>query len=412
MSLFRREKRARGFNGTFSNIFGSSRTQKAGGDVAKNLPLVIGVFNGIADSIAQCSVRVHREVDGVSVPTKNPKWIDTPNSLQTRFQFWEQVAQSLLYYGNAYIYKLKVKGRLAELHVLHPDDVEVTQEKRFGPTNFHVQGIEEVLTSHDILHIKAYGGPESLYGISPVQQAKIFVDTAYAAQGYSAQLHENNLNLSGIIELPQKPGKDLNTDEAARIGKLFAASHRPGAEGGSPIGVLGGGATFKTVSLTPEQAQFIESERWNAQKFATLLNVPLPMVDASAGSWAGTGLQVMNAVYEQRTLQPWIKRIEDAISTFLLPTGQSLKFNISVVLRSSPKEQADIFAKNVGVPIMTVNEARAIINLPPVEGGDKLAAQNWFTAREDLDKQADLNQQKTQQEIENLGDDESPGGEK
>lgn len=410
MSLFRKERRARGLKTSLINLFAPNRTQKQNGEVAKTIPIIIGLFNGISDTVSQCSVQTYRTVvkDGqtIEVPVKNPKYLDRPNALQGKYQFWQNVMLSLLYYGNAYIYKLKVNGKVAELHVIHPQDVDIKQDVRFGPKIFRVQGIAEDLTSDDILHISNYGGPEALYGISPVQQARIFVDSAYAAQNYSAQLNENNLNIAGVIETP----KEMKHEEAAKMGQVFAQTHRADAEGGSPIGVLGGGATFKTISLTPEAAQFIESERWNAQKFATLLNVPLFMVDGSAGSWAGTGLQIMNGIYEQRTLKPWTRLIEDAFNTFLLPTGQNMRFSLSEVLKSSPKEEADIFAKNVGVPIMTVNEARAIKGLAPIEGGDKLATQNWFTNKEDLDRKAQLDQQKLEQEIENLGD-ETPGGE-
>lgn len=410
MSLFRTEKRARGLTANFLNLFAPNRTQKQTGEVAKTIPLVIGVFNGIAQTVSQCTIQTYRTTtkngQAVDVPVKNPKYLDRPNSSQDSYKFWQDVMLSLLYYGNAYIYKLKVGGKVAELHVIHPQDVDIHQDVRFGPKIFRVQGIAEDLTADDILHISNYGGPESLYGISPVQQAKIFVDSTYAAQNYSAQLNENNLNLAGVIESP----KETKQEVAEKVVQQFYQSHRADAQGGSPIGFLGAGATFKTISLTPEQAQFIESERWNAQKFATLLNVPLFMVDGSAGSWAGTGLQVMNGIYEQRTLKPWIRLIESAFNTFLLPTGQNMKFNLDDVLKSSPKEEADIFMKIVGVPIMTINEARAIKGLAPIAGGDKLAAQNWFTNKEDLDKKAELEQEKLEQEIENLGG-EPPGGE-
>lgn len=410
MSLFKKEKRASKPKASLINLFAPNRTQKQAGEVAKTIPIIIGLFNGISDTVSQCSVQTYRTVvrDGqtVEVPVKNPKYLDRPNALQGKYQFWQNVMLSLLYYGNAYIYKLKVNGKVAELHVIHPQDVTIKQEVRFGPKIFQVQGIGEDLTADDMLHISNYGGPESLYGISPVQQAKIFVDSTYSAQTYSAQLNENNLNIAGVIETP----KEMKFEEAQKMGQVFAQTHRSDAEGASPIGVLGGGATFKTISLTPEQAQFIESERWNAQKFATLLNVPLFMVDGSAGSWAGTGLQVMNGIYEQRTLKPWIRLIEDAFNTFLLPTGQNMRFNLSEVLKSSPKEEADIFMKIVGAPIMTINEARALKNMAPIDGGDKIVSQNWFTNKEDIDAKAELDQEKLEQEIENLGG-EPPGGE-
>ncbi|MBB5804662.1 HK97 family phage portal protein [Saccharothrix ecbatanensis] len=369
------------------------------------------MFNSISDSIAQSPVDIYRKTNGVDVEvTSRPKWIDRPNADQTPYEFWEQVVQSMLYYGNAYIYKLRSGNKILELHVLHPDDIEVKQEVRFGPRTYTVQGFDGELTKDDILHIKAYGGPDSLYGISPVQAAATFVSSASSAQDYSAGLYDHNLNLAGVIEIPQKAGKDLSPDEAARIGKVFADSHKPSAEGGTPIGVLGGGATFKPISLTPQQAQLIESDQWSAQKFATLLNVPAFMVDASAGSWAGRGLQVMNLWYQQRSLQPWVRRIEDAFSTFLLSAGLRMKFNLDAILRSSTNERYDAHTKAINAGWRTRNEVRALEGLKPINGLDEPIVPQWMFNASDQAAQADLTQEKLQKEIDEIGDD-SPGGE-
>lgn len=376
-------------------------------DVAKRVPLIIGVYNAISDSFAQTPIKVYTEgPNGEPVPVALPKWLKKPNANQTAYEFKESLAQSLLYYGNAYIYKLGKGRAVKELHILHPHNVIVDPLDGFGRKQFIVQTAQgqQIFSQSEILHIKMYAGPEDLYGYSPVQRAQQLVCRSASAEDYATDLYDSNLNLKVVIETPA----DLKVEQAERVRDSFAATHSTKANGPA-VAVLGGGATLKPVTLTPQEAQFVESEKWNAQVFATLLNVPLFMVDASAGSWAGTGLEVMNLFYEQRTLQPFTKRIEEALSEFLLPDSQYVKFNLDAILRSSTNERYNAHTKAIASGWKTRNEVRALEGLAPLDGLDEPIVPQWMFDVEDQKKQAQLNQQKTQKEIKNVGDD-SPGG--
>ncbi|MET0466596.1 MAG: phage portal protein [Chitinophagaceae bacterium] len=377
---------------------------------AQRVPQVLGVYNRLSDSIAQAPIKVYRkDKDNVSIPMALPKVLRKPNPNQTMFEFKEQLVQSLLYTGNAFIFKLYAAGKPKvglpdEMYVVHPDDVRVEALDRFGTRKFILDDV--TYSSDEILHIRMYVPPGEFMGVSPVERAQVLVRSSIASQNYTKDLYENGLNLAGVIE---SQDKDITSDEARSVVENFVASHRAGAEGGSPIGFLTN-ASWKTVTLSLRDAQYIESEKWSAQVWATVLGVPAFMVDASAGSWAGTGLEVMNLAYLQYTLQPLAERIEEAFSTFVLPGNQEMKFNLDSVLRSTTRDRYQAYDIAIRAGWMTRNEVREledkkkITSLKGLEGLDIPVIPTYMS---DADTQRDKQEaeiDKTEQETENLGD--------
>ena len=124
---------------------------------------------------------------------------------------------------------------------------------------------------------------------------------------------------------------------------MFRKTHS-GVKNSHSVGVLTGGASFKPITIALEQAQFLETRRFQKSEIALLYRVPAYLVDSSVTSTWGSGIEEQDKFFIDQTLMPWIVRIEQAISTFLLPRGEDIRFNVDARLRAKTKDRYEAYA--------------------------------------------------------------------
>ena len=132
------------------------------------------------------------------------------------------------------------------------------------------------------------------------------------------------------------------------------------------VGVLTGVASFKPITLSPEQAQFLETRRFQKAEIALLYRVPAYLVDSSVSSTWGTGIEEQNKFFVDQTLMPWIVRIEQAVSTFLLPGLQYIRFNVDARLRAKTKDRYESYQVALNNGFLNADEIRAMEDLAPL----------------------------------------------
>ncbi|MEV5080324.1 phage portal protein [Streptomyces sp. NPDC056159] len=322
----------------------------------------------IGDAVASLPVDHYTKVNGkreVFDATRSPRWIRQPNPFQTSYDFWFRVVISLLSDGNAFIYTPRnPRGEVAGLYCVHPQNVAILDgpmgDNRYEVTDDH-GAIEGVYDRTQILHIPAFTVPGSSRGLSPIDMAREAIGLGLVAEEFGSRFFEQGTTMAGVIEHPGTP----RPDEARLLRDMFRKTHA-GVKNSHSVGVLTGGASFKPITLSPEQAQFLETRRFQKAEIALLYRVPAYLVDSTISSTWGTGIEEQNKFFVDQTLMPWIVRIEQAVSTFLLPGMQYIRFNVDARLRAKTKDRYESYQVALNNGFMSADEIRELEDLGPL----------------------------------------------
>jgi HK97 family phage portal protein len=288
--------------------------------------------------------------------------------LPTRRQGFIQMMVSLLLRGNAYCLVLSRDsyGRPARLMVIHPDRVRCEFDS-FGRRKYEID--RKPVASEDVVHIMGMSYPESPTGLSVISYARQAIGLGLAAEEFGARFFGEGAHMTGVVEIEA----DLDIDRARRIKENFSASHA-GLKNSHTVGVLSGGAKWKPISVTPDDAQFLGTRAAQNLDIAMLFGIPphmLGQVDKTT-SW-GTGIEQQGLGFLAYTLSSWLGRFEDAWSA-MLPRPQSAKFNVDALLRTDTAGRYAVYSAARSAGILTQNEIRALENFGPVDGGDDISA--------------------------------------
>ena len=276
---------------------------------------------------------------------------------------FSQLMVSLLLRGNGYA-QVTARDRLMRplrVKVLHPDRVLC----EFDEAGARVYKINRVkVDSEDIIHLIGLSYPESPTGISVISHARNAIGLGLAAEEFGARFFGSGAHMSGIVQVPG----DLDKDRARQLKESFTASHG-GLQNSHTVGILSGGATWKPISVTPDDAQFLGTRSAQNLDIAMLFGIPphmLGQVDRTT-SW-GTGIEQQSLGFLRYTLAPWLGCFEDAWSA-MLPKPQIARFNVDALLRTDTAGRYGIYLNARNAALMTPDEIRALENLPPLPGG-------------------------------------------
>jgi HK97 family phage portal protein len=266
---------------------------------------------------------------------------------------------SLLLRGNAYglITARSGPGMLpAQVELLNPDRVSVRVNPESGRVVYNVLGRE--VDRSDIWHARAYVQPGWPQGLSPIQYAKQSIGLGLATEEFGARFFGDGASPSGILTSALPLGEDQAKLAVAKWGAKHGDRKRKTA-------YLPGDVKWQQITIAPEESQMIESQRLNVSTIARLFNVPPELIAGEAGNSLTYANVTNQAVHFHRfSLQPWISRIERALSR-LIPSRQYVKLNPDTLLRSTTTERFNAYKVALDAGFMTVNEIRALEDLPP-----------------------------------------------
>lgn len=324
----------------------------------------------ISGTLASLPWDAVRKRDGIPEPVDRPaSWLDTPNPETNIFEFKERVCESLLMDGNAFVLITQRDGLgfPVEIWTLHPHDIQVrtrdngttfflwkgTRElSRFGPTN----------PTGDVLHVKlsTAGG---LRGMSPIEAARQSIGLGLVTEKFGARFFGAGQTLSGVLEF--ESSAQGVTQKNIDLTKANWKRKHAGSDRSHEPGILVG-AKWKPMSINPEEAQFLETRKFQVEDIAArIYGVPAHLVglEEKNTSW-GTGIEAQTRGFLTFTLAPHIVRLETAFSQ-LLPRGQSVNLNTKAFLRTDAKTEAEVLAIQHDHGVIDPNEWRARIDLPP-----------------------------------------------
>lgn len=301
--------------------------------------------------------------------------IEKPNPWTTRYRLVDAMIHDLAIYNKAFFLKAKSPEGYSLIR-LHPVQVQVETDHYDRPVKFRVTYIGQtaktiVYDADAIFYLRGYA-PDS----SPLESLRRTLSEEWAAGLQREQLLRNGARVGGYLERPKDAPKwNEGTRErfvaqwAAQYGGLTA--EKPG---GTPV--LEDGMTFKTAGQTAEELQYIEARKLTREEVASAYFIPPPMVGILDHATFSNVKEQHKHLY-QDTLGPWLVMISEEwalqiIPDLAVPAKTYVEFNLEEKLRGSFEEQATQKSKAVGGPWMTRNEARALDNLPPIDGGDEL----------------------------------------
>lgn len=326
----------------------------------------------ISGTIASLPLRTLREVDGDQVQRVGSV-LDNPGGGEgpTPFEWTETVLLHLLIHGNAFLaHVFNGGGGIAALVPIHPLAVSVELNKEaIGGRVYRASLIDGSLRTFTMLDMTHIPGPslDGLRGLSLIGVARNSLGTSIAGDRAAARMFGNGLMLSGLVT----PEDDITEDEAKTI-KEFVNANMAGIDNAGDIAVINRKLKFTQLQGSNLDMQFIESRAFQVEEVARWTGVPphLLMQTEKQTSW-GQGVSEQNRGLARYTLTPWTSRIEQRLSR-LLPAPRYVEFDFAGLIKPTPEQEIELLIKEVEAGLITVNEARAIRNMNPIEGGDVL----------------------------------------
>ncbi len=303
---------------------------------------------------------------------------DEPNPEMSSFVFRETLMTHLLLWGNAYAQIIRNgKGEVMALYPLMPNKMSVERDENGQLYYTYTRSAEEAKTAEtgrvillpkDVLHIPGLGF-DGLVGYSPIAMAKNAIGLAIATEEYGAKFFANGAAPSGVLEHPGTIKDPQRVREAWQ-------SQFGGSSNSGKIAVLEEGMKYTPISISPEQAQFLETRKFQIDEIARIFRVPPHMVgDLEKSSFSNIEQQSLEFV--KYTLEPWIVRWEQAINRALLSEKEKesyfVKFNVDGLLRGDYQSRMNGYATARQNGWMSANDIRELENLdriPAELGGD------------------------------------------
>jgi HK97 family phage portal protein len=334
----------------------------------------------IAEAIGQLPVHVYQrgEEGAKERAPEHPAYSllhDVANEWTPAADFREQITRDALLWGNGFAFINRIDGRPVELLRLAPETVTVERDGRTGEPLYKVSegGSHRYVDRADMLHLKA-PSLDGLRGESPVMQAREAIGLALVMEQHAARLFGNGARPSGILKFPNK----LGDETAKRIRDSWNAAHGGGGNSGRTA-VLEDGGDFLALTFSSVDAQFLELWQHVITEISRIFRVPPHMLfELGRATWGNA--EEMGASFVTFSLMRWIKAWQGEIRLKLI--GQEdrstffAEFLVDDLLRADIGKRAEAYSKLIAARVLNPNEARAMENRPPYEGGDEFANPN------------------------------------
>jgi HK97 family phage portal protein len=310
-------------------------------------------------AIMQIPVQVHRGNEHIDAPL----WLETPD-IDNNISQAEWLGTTLVHmalFGNAFWKVTRSARGIVNITNLHPSEVSVTTDNNgkiiytFNSKNY---------TNKDIIHLKLWSRPqaEALLGEGPVQRHRSVLRSALDLHGYADNWFRQAAVPTGTLTTTEF----LSEDVAKSNKQAFITSQQERS-----VAVLSSGLTYESISLNPEEAQFLENQKYITRQIAVMFGVPtlyMGMGIEGQGMTYVNGNEDRNKLFEDG-LQQYIVRIQQAI-TDLLPRGQYAKFNLTEFLRPNQLVRYQSYAIGLTNKFLTVDEIRMAEGLPDMTAND------------------------------------------
>ncbi len=353
-------------------------------DKALTLTSVWNAIRLLSESVSSLPISVYRkENNGDKVEDVNNRIYNLikfkPNNFQNKITFFEYVMYSVLTDGNSYVQIVRDNSaNPVQLIPLNPDYVNI-----FIKDNelFYQMDGGSVLDSADVLHIKLITD-DGIEGLSPIDQCAKAINWNLSIEEFGSTFFKNGAKPSSVLSTDRA----LSETAIERLKNSFNSSYAKLKSSNSTI-ILEEGLTFKPISISPEQAQFLASRQFGIEEIARIFNIPPHMLkDLSKSSF--NNIEMQSQEYVTYTLMPYLTRIEQEMNLKLFRTNELgktfVEFNVNGLLRGDVKTRNEAYKTAIQNGYMSINEVRQKENLNSIEGGDQHFIQMNMTTIENV----------------------------
>lgn len=400
----------------YSFLFGRTTSGKPVNErTAMQTTAVYACVRILAEAIASLPLHVYEYQDdgGKKLVHDHPLYYllhDEPNPEMTSFVFRETLMSHLLIWGNAYAQIIRDgAGRVLGLYPLLPDKMEVQRDDRGNIYYVYSRNSDEnpmfkeygniKLKAEDVLHIPGLGF-DGLIGYSPIAMAKNAVGMTLACEEYGASFFANGANPGGVLEHPGV------LKDPSKVRESWNSVYR-GVNNAHKIAVLEEGMKYQRIGIPPEEAQFLETRKFQINEIARLYRIPPHMVgDLDKSSFSNIEQQSLEFV--KYTLDPWVIRWEQSLQRSLLLPGEKgkyfIKLNVDGLLRGDYQSRMNGYAVGRQNGWFSANDIREMENMNPIpdeEGGNLYLVNGAMTKLADAGAfaGADNGQQKEEEKL-------------
>lgn len=369
----------------YSFLFGRTTSGKPVNErTAMQTTAVYACVRILAEAVASLPLHVYEYQDdgGKKLVHDHPLYYllhDEPNQEMTSFVFRETLMSHLLIWGNAYAQIIRDgAGRVLGLYPLLPDKMDVQRDDKGNIYYVYSRNSDENpmfkeygnirLKAEDVLHIPGLGF-DGLIGYSPIAMAKNAVGMTLACEEYGASFFANGANPGGVLEHPGV------LKDPSKVRESWNSVYR-GVSNAHKIAVLEEGMKYQQIGIPPEEAQFLETRKFQINEIARLYRIPPHMVgDLDKSSFSNIEQQSLEFV--KYTLDPWVIRWEQSLQRSLLLPGEKgkyfIKLNVDGLLRGDYQSRMNGYAVGRQNGWFSANDIREMENMNPIpdeEGGN------------------------------------------
>jgi HK97 family phage portal protein len=403
VSFFFPERRAVKYAGTpprdpvVAEWWGGSSGTASGASVtadsAMRVSAVFACVRVLAESVASLPCHLHKRTpdDGKERASGNslyPVLKTRPNRFQTAFQFWEMAVAHAALRGNGYAEIVTAPNGRIELIPRHPDRItpfwapDGLPAYHYAPLN----GPSRTILFGEMFHLAGLSD-DGLSGLSPVRLHRESIGLAMATEEHGARLFSNGANPGGVLEHP-----GILTDEAYKRLKESWSERHAGLSNAHKPAILEEGLKWTALGMSNEDAQFLETRKYQVTDIARIFRVPPHMVnDLDRATFSNIEQQSIDFVVN--TLRPWLVRIEQAISRdLILPSQQAdyfAEFLIDGLMRGDIQSRYRAYATGRQWGWLSANDIRRLENQNPIENGDVYLSPTNMTPANQLSQTPD-----------------------
>lgn len=374
--LFRsRDKPRNSVSAAPAFYFGSSGSGKSvTARSAIQVSAVYACVRVIAETVASLPLHVHENTESGSLKALNHPLYrvlhDEPNAEMTSFILREVMLSHLLLWGNAYCQIIRTgRNQIAQLYPLLPDRMEVDRDSRGALvyTYTTTDGKAVKLAPEEVLHVPGLGF-DGIMGYSPIALERNAIGLGIAAEEYGSKFFANGATPSGVLTHPNT----VKSPKALR--ESWNAAHGGSVNSGK-VAILEEGMKFERISMPNNEAQFLETRKFQVSEICRIFRVPPHLVgDLEHATFSNIEHQSIS--FGVHTIRPWLVRIEQSMNRALFSKTEKerffVRFNMDGLLRGAYKERMEGYAIARQNGWMSANDIRELENLNPIpenEGG-------------------------------------------
>lgn len=361
------QQEERSIFGGLGLAYGSSSTYS--NSMAMKLATAFACTNILSNAVAMMPIKVMTNKNGKKeevVHSLTQILNLRPNVLFNHYNFFKNIIESVILEGNGYAFierdeRLNVK----QLRLLNPAFVQPMLQGD-GTVKYIVAGVGEAIDSANMIHLFQHCD-EMYNGISVIKYGDMTLRSAFDTEKQASLFYQRGAGLLGVL----KAASPLNDAQKAQIAQSWEKSISRTQGGG--IAILPQGLDFQPISISPEDAQLLESRQYDTISICKFFGVsPFKVFDYSHMSYSS--LEQVSLSFLQDSVLPYAQMIIDEFNRKLFKPSEvgkyEIGFDFSALLKTDKKSESEYYRTLVTTGLATINEVREKLGFSPLEGDE------------------------------------------